>query len=251
MPVYANFFYFPEKKGYLPENREIIRLVDTLLEDGVVEFERTGPTRVRGRKEGLFTRLKVMVLGEMEKKEEGPKEEPPVPAVFTDPTSDEKEEVYQRDLLAEHPALTGSSNSYVRIELPYLTNEFVGERIGAKAEFERGVTITRSPEYFAVMDSYENIQAGCRFCKAYVFDPRDHMVSRTRVKCPQCEAEMDLYGLKITPPARFTKFVVGFEQSKVTDAEDDPKNNGLDLCDFTEKLRPVFGVKFECELIYT
>ena len=53
MPVYANFFYLPEKKGFLPENEEILKLVDSLVEDGVVELERTGPIRVRGRKAGL------------------------------------------------------------------------------------------------------------------------------------------------------------------------------------------------------
>jgi len=252
MPVYANFFYIPEKKGFLPENEEILKLVDSLLEDRVVELERSGPVRIRGRKAGLFTRLKVMVLGEMQKKEEeGPQEEPPVTAIYPDPSSEERIDIADREALAEHPALNGPQNDYVRIELPYLAGEFVEEKIGHKAEFERGITITRSPEYLPVMDAYENIQAGCRFCKAFVFDPRDHMVSRTKVKCPQCEAEMDLHGLKITPPIPFAKFLVGFEQSKVSDPEDDPKNSGLDLCDFKERLRPVFGVRFECELIYT
>lgn len=252
MPVYVNFFYLPEKRGFLPENDRILRFVDHLLEENVVEFERSGPKRVRGPKAGLFTRLKIMVLGEMEKKkDEGPKEEPPVPAVFADMNSDEKEDVFDRDGLAQHAVFSGPQNSYVRIELPYLTNQFVDAKIRGKADFERGITITRSPGHLSVMDGYENIQCGCKFCKAFVFDPRDHLVGKTKVKCPQCEAEMELHGLKITPPIKFSRFVVAFEQSKIVDPEDDPKNNGLDLSEFKETLEPIFGVRFSYHVIYT
>lgn len=251
MPVYASFFYLPEKKGFLPENDRILRLVDHLLEDDVVEFERTGPKRMRGPKPGLFTRMKVMVLGEMEKKEEGPKEEPPVPAVFSTPGAESQEEISDRESLGNHAALNGPQNAYVRIELPYLTPRFVDAKIGDRADFERGITITRSPGYLPLMDGYENIQSGCRFCKAFVFDPRDHLVGPGKVKCPQCEAEMDLADLKITPPIPFYKFAVAFEQSKVVSEEDDPRHNGLDLSDFRERLEPIFGVRFGCRLIYT
>jgi len=251
MPVYANFFYLPEKKGFLPGNEPILRFVDMLLDEDIVEFERSGPKRSRGPKPGLFTRIKVMVLGETQKKDEGPKEEPPEPAVFTHPDATAGDGIADREALAAHSALNGSQNAYVRIELPYLTNRFVDETIGDRADFERGITVTRSPEYLPLMDAYENIQAGCKYCKAFVFDPRDRLVSRTKVKCPQCEAEMDLADLKITPPIRFYKFAVAFEQSKVVHEEDDPKKNGLDLSGYREKLSPVFGVRFTCHLIYT
>jgi hypothetical protein len=111
--------------------------------------------------------------------------------------------------------------------------------------------LTRSPDPIPLIDAYKNLQTGCKACKQ-VFDPRDEMVSQTRVVCPNCGAEDLLAKFKNTPPPPFARFIAGLEHHKVVDnQEDDPAQTGLDLTDLSELFTEVLNVPFRGLLIYT
>ncbi len=251
MPVYANFFYVARKKSFLATREQILGWVDFLIERDMIAFDPSRKAASRTKAEGLFTRLKKSILGEMPPKEGEAPPPPPEPAVFVDPSRKERILVASKEDIAVRPELGDPETPYLRIELPYLTVSFDKEKIQRRAEFERGWTLTRSLEPFPLMDEYNDIQATCRHCRE-TFDPRQCLVTPSRVRCPGCKEEIPISKLKMTPVLPLHTTVIGLERTKVGDPEeDDPEKNGLNLSEYTDDFEKIFGVPFRYEVVYT
>jgi hypothetical protein len=251
MPVYANFFYVSRKKSFLATREQILAWVDFLIERDMITFDPGSKMASRRKPDGLFTRIKKSILGEMPPKEGAAPPPPPEPAVYLDPSRKERILVASREDVAARPEPADARLPYLRVELPYLTVSFDKEKIRRRADFERGWTLTRSLDPFPLLDEYKDIQCSCRKCRE-AFDPRQHLVSPSRARCPGCDEEIPIANLKMTPVLPLHQTVIGLEHTKVVDPEeDDPEKNGLDLAEYTEDFEKIFGVPFRYEVVYT